>query len=369
MLVRSVAEKERGMCMKYGHGGDVYTYPGMLDFSANINPFGPGKAVVEAAERGVRAMAHYPDSQCRELKRALAEKLQLPESMILPGNGAADLIFSLVQAKRPRRAVLTAPSFSEYAQALKAVDCGIRYYYLKEWEEFTLQEDYLELLTEEVDLIFLCSPDNPTGKVIRRKLLEQILGQCERHGICMVLDECFYEFLEQPEKATMQKFVEAHPNLFLLRAFTKMYAMPGLRLGYALCSDNVLMERIGQVRQPWSVSTAAQAAGVAALKEEARVQMTREYIAAQRRWMEQEFKKLGITYVPSDANYILFRSRSDLSARLLERGILIRDCANYEGLGPGYYRVAVRLQEENEKLVEALREICGSSHCARDARD
>lgn len=352
--------------MKYGHGGDIYTYRGMLDFSVNINPFGPSDAVLAAAEQGVREMAHYPDSRCRELRKALSGKLHLPESMILPGNGAADLIFSIVQAERPRRAVLTAPSFMEYAQALKTVDCEIQYHYLKEETLFTLQEDYLEMLTEQVDMIFLCSPDNPTGRRIEKNLLNQILERCEKYGIRMVLDECFYEFLEQPEKHTMQEFIEGHPQLAVIRAFTKMHAMPGLRLGYMLCSDGRLMEKLQQVRQPWSVSIPAQKAGIAALKEEERVQKTREYIAAWRKKMEQEMECMGIEYIPSDANYILFRSGQELFTKLLEYGILIRDCSNYEGLGQGYYRIAVRMQEENERLLGALQEICGETSTGRE---
>lgn len=347
--------------MEYLHGGDVYTYQGKLDFSSNINPFGPSEAVLAAAEQGVRDMAHYPDSRCRELRKALSDKLHLPVSAVLPGNGAADLIFSLVQAERPRRAVLTAPSFSEYAQALQSVECEIRYHYLKEEKQFTLEADYLELLTEPVDMIFLCSPDNPTGRVIEKPLLRRILERCEQSGIRMVLDECFYEFLEHPEKQTMQEFVEMHPQLVILRAFTKMHAMPGLRLGYILCSDGSLMERLKLARQPWTVSTPAQRAGTAALQEEKRVQKTREYIAAQRKNMERELDRMGIGYIPSEANYILFRSGQELFPKLLEYGILIRDCSNYEGLGPGYYRTAVRTAEENQKLLKALREIVGSS--------
>ena len=342
--------------MEYKHGGDIYRYPGMLDFSANINPFGPSEAVIKAANAGVREMAHYPDSRCGELRKALSGKLHLPEASIIVGNGAADLIFSLVLSEKPHKAVVTAPSFSEYTQALQAVDCEVIHYYLKESDQFDLKEDYLELLTEDVDIIFLCSPGNPTGRVIERGLLEQILKRCEICGIRMVLDECFYEFLEQPEEATMQDFVREHPCLFLLRAFTKMHAMPGLRLGYGLCSEAHLLERMYQVRQPWSVSTVAQAAGLAALGEEERVKATRSYIAKERRWMEQELEKIGIRFIPSEANYILFRSREDLFSLLLEKKILIRDCRNYEGLAPEYYRIAVRTHEDNEKLLGALRE-------------
>lgn len=339
------------------HGGDIYSYPDFLDFSANINPFGPGQAVWKAAIEGVLEMDHYPDPDCRRLRSALAEKLSVPESWLIFGNGAADLIFSLVLAEKPRCAVLAAPSFSEYAQALHTVDCEIRYYRLKESRYFDLEEDYLEKLTEDVDLVFLCSPNNPTGRVLNRRLLEQILTVCGMRGIRVVLDVCFEDFIEKSGSERLESLVKKYPGLVLLRAFTKMYAMPGLRLGYAVSGDRALCERLREVRQPWCVSGVAQAAGMAALEEEERVKKTRKLLAKERRWMEQEMKKIGLFYIPSEVNYILFRSPLNVFAALQEYKILIRDCSNYEGLGKGYYRTAVRTRKENQKLIDALQAI------------
>lgn len=345
--------------MRYGHGGDLYTYNGILDFSANINPFGPSEYVMEAACGAVREMGCYPDSQCRDLRKKLEMKLKIPQGQILCGNGAADLIFSLVFAEKPKRALLAVPAFSEYEQALRAVGCEIVYDYLEAGEQFAVQDNYLERLTGDIDIIFLCSPNNPTGRTIRRDLLVRILEQCERSRIRVVVDECFNEFLEQPEQATMQAYVAEHSRLILLRAFTKIHAMPGLRLGYMLCSDEQLMENIQAARQPWSVSGIAQAAGIAALDEDGRVLDTRRYVAEERRKMETELGKMGIEYIPSEANYILLHMEQDgsLFETMLNRGILIRDCQNYAGLSKGYYRIAVKRREENEKLLGVLREI------------
>ena len=271
--------------MQYVHGGDIYNYKEydkILDFSTNINPFGASENVIAAAQSALKEIHHYPDSKCRALVRKIADYLELPESYILCGNGAADLIFSYVLAEKPKRALVTAPTFSEYEQALRTVGCDIHNVYLYTKDDFEVNENILLNLTSDLDVVFLCSPNNPTGKKIPKNLLTQILEKCVEYQIRLILDECFYEFLENPEEATMQAEVKNCSQLVILRAFTKMHAIPGLRLGYILCRDNSLLERIQRVRQPWSVSTVAQAAGLAAIEEGARVEKTRHYIKKER---------------------------------------------------------------------------------------
>lgn len=343
--------------MNYMHGGDIYTYEGMLDFSVNTNPFGPSSSVVEAACRAMKTVGAYPDSLCRKLRQKLSETLTISPDTFIFGNGAADLIFSLVFAERPKKAVLTAPSFLEYAQALKAVECEITYCFLEENKNFQLDEEYLDMLTEDTDLIFLCSPDNPTGSLIEPSLLQKIAEKCERLGIRMVLDECFYEFLEDPEAVLSQTAIYKYPHLFLLRAFTKMHAMPGLRLGYGITSDRTLIVNMERVRQPWSVSALAQTAGITALGEADRVKKTRIFVAEERKKFEKELERIGVRYFPSSVNYMLLKSGYDLFALLQQRNILIRDCSNYKGLKKGFYRTAVKSKEENLLLMQALEDI------------
>lgn len=350
--------------MDYVHGGDIYTYEGMLDFSANINPFGPSRKVKEAVASSAESIGVYPDSRSGKLRKALAEKENIDGEMLVFGNGAADLIFSVVFAERPRKAVLTAPSFSEYAQALKAAGCEIVYHYLKEEEDFQLGEDYLDKLTEDTDLIFLCSPDNPTGQTVEKGLLLQIIQRCKEHRIRLVLDECFYEFQENTKDILSAKEALETKEVFLMRAFTKMYAMPGLRLGYGISSDRDFLERLAYVRQPWSVSVTAQTAGLAALKEPERAEMTRLFVSEERKMMEKELGRIGVRYFPSSANYMLLKSNYDLFERLKEYNILIRDCSNYEGLRKGFYRTAIKGSSENRQLLSALEKIY-SSGCKR----
>lgn len=342
--------------MEYGHGGDIYTYQGVTDFSTNINPFGPSEAVIEAAKAGLLSAGQYPDSRCRRLCERLEEKTGITREWFLPGNGAADLIFSLVLAEKPKKAVIPIPTFSEYSQALQTVGCEEIEYVLKPEEDFRLTEDVLPVLTEEVDMVFLCSPSNPAGQTVETELLFAIAKRCEENRIRLVIDACFSEFLEHPEKLRLYELSARYPQAIVLYAFTKMHAIPGLRLGYGVSSDKGLLERMQRVRQPWSVSVVAEAAGIAALDEKERVAMTRRYIQKERAFLQEELQKLGMQVIPSEVNYLLFYSEKELFETMRKCGFLIRDCANYRGLQRGWYRIAVRTNEENRELLCAMEE-------------
>lgn len=350
-------EKEKELMSHMLHGGDIYTYQGALDFSVNINPLGPAEEVVSAAKSAVDEMERYPDPGCRALRAKLSKKLQVPEDFLIFGNGAAELMFTLTLAERPRKAVIAAPAFAEYERALLAADCEVQYYYRREETGFILEEDFLDMLRNDVDMVFLCSPDNPVGNAIESRMLRRILGCCEEKNILLVLDECFIDFMEGGREATLLEETKRTGNLLLLRAFTKIHALPGLRLGFGICGDKELLARMSAATQPWNISIPAQAAGLAALRGEERIKKTREYVAKERTWLQERLQELGITYFPSQVNYLLFKSEQNLFGELLKKNILIRDCQNYEGLEKGFYRIAVRKRKENEELVEALRQI------------
>ena len=302
------------------HGGDIYRNIDVIDYSANINPGGLPDKVIAAAIEGVKLSTHYPDVECQELRAAIAKEEGLNMDYIRCGNGAADVIFSLVLAVKPKKALLIAPSFYEYEQALRAVDCQISYYYLEEEKDFVPQDDMLEAINDELDILFVCNPNNPTGVLLDTAFLERILDKCNECNILMVIDECFNDLIDEPDKYTMKARLESNKRLFILKAFTKIYAMPGLRLGYGLSSDNEIINKMILVSQPWSVSIPAQKAGLAALEEKEYVKETMAEIGA-------------------------------------EKKIMIRDCSNYEGLTKGYYRIAVRGHEDNQKLLEAFAQI------------
>ena len=342
------------------HGGDVYGRPVTLDVSVNTNPLGPPPGVVRAVVDAAQLLDRYPDPHCRRLVAALADREGVPEEAILCGAGAAELIFSFCAALRPRTALELAPTFSEYAAALAAAGCRVERCALEEEQGFALTEKLLEELERKsCEVVFLCSPNNPTGRLIPPALLESILALCERRGGWLFVDECFLELSDGGRGTSLAPLLRPGRRLFLLRAFTKSYAMAGLRLGYCLCGEGALLERMGRQTQPWNVSVPAQAAGLAALGEEAYLRESRALIQSERRYLREGLEALGLTVCSSQANYLLVKSPAELSGPLLDRGILIRDCANYRGLGPGWYRTAVRRREENRTLLNALGEILG----------
>lgn len=342
---------------KHIHGGDIYRYPDMLDFSANCNPYGMPEGVKKAVINAVDRAEHYPDVYCTALKNALSQAEKVPKEQIICGNGAADLIFSLVLAKKPKKALLAAPTFGEYRQALESVGCEVQQVFLKEETGFAYDEEFLAQITEELDMVFFCNPNNPTGVLAKRGYLKRLAEKCQACSAFLVVDECFNDFLEKPEDVTIKPHLTDFPGLFLLKAFTKKYAMPGLRLGYGLCSDRQMLEEMSAVMQPWSVSTLAQEAGIAALKETEYVSQTLQNIRKERAVLLEGIKNLGMKVYSSKANYIFFRGPKRLTEKCLEQGIMIRDCSNYAGLSEGFYRIAVRKRDENEKLLQVLQKI------------
>lgn len=344
------------------HGGDwagflLKTGRLPLDYSTNVSPLGVPEGVQRALREAAAWADRYPDPLCRELREALSRKEGVPVDWILCGSGAAELLFRAVLAKRPRRALVTAPAFSEYEAALKTVGCAVDRVTLRAEENFAVGRDFLKAITLETDMAFLCEPNNPTGVTTEPDLLTEILERCRETGTLLVLDECFGDFLDDPEAHTRKGDLAAFSKLLLLRSFTKLYALAGARLGYVLCSDPALLERMREAGQPWGVSTLAQAAGTAALKETEYVQQVRTLTRTERPWLTERLRELGLRVIPGEANYLLFQSPRPLEAPMRERGILIRSCGNYEGLDGTWYRIAVRGREENRRLIGSLEEV------------
>lgn len=335
------------------HGGDIYGGDIRLDFSANTNPLGTPPAVIEAVQDCLSQLHRYPDPYCRALVQAIAEFEGVPAQWILCGSGAAELIYSYCRSISAAKAAELAPTFSEYTLALEQSGCQIVRYTLKKASGFLPEEDFLTFLErEQPQVLFLCNPNNPTGRTLPPEQLRRIVDFCTDRGIRLFVDECFADLSDH--QRTVKGLLADHPNVFVLKAFTKSYGMAGLRLGYCLCSDAGLLGRMAKTVQPWNISTPAQAAGQAALKQTAFLQQTRLLIAGQRQWLCRQLEELGLWVCPSEANYLLFQGPVGLDALLRRQGIALRNCGNYHGLCQGWYRTAVRRQEENTALIQAL---------------
>lgn len=344
------------------HGGDWAGYSEEygaqpLDFSANVSPLGVPRGVQQAIADAARTADRYPDPLCRSLCRKLSAHEKVPASWVLCGNGAADLIFRAVLARKPKKALLTAPAFAEYEAALTACGCEVNYYFLREENDFRLDDGFLQAIVPGMDMVFLCEPNNPTGVSSPRQFLLRVLERCRRCGALLMLDECFADFLEEPQQHTMKSALAQFPNLVILKAFTKLYAMAGVRLGYSLCADRELTEKMRNAGQPWAVSSLAQAAGEAALDETEYVETVRGMVHRERPWMLRQLTDLGLRVVPGEANYLLFHCPVPLLQPLRQRGILLRSCSNYHGLDENWYRTAVRTHEDNIRLLQALSEV------------
>lgn len=374
MIKNETTKKEAAK--DFGHGGDIYRNQVQYDFSVNVNLLGTPQAVIEAVRQNLTRLDVYPDGECMALCEALAKKHKKRAEQVLCGNGASELLMMLVQAYRPGKVLLPVPTFSEYERALSACGCQILYYNRdihadkrgrrdlkkdegeteKEHPDFSLTEDILSHITEELDMFILCEPLNPVGILDDVALLSKIAAKCRRSHCLLILDACFLPFTGRDKE--VQEAV-GEENVVWVRAFTKLYAMPGLRLGYLLCESEAEKRKIQKVQPAWSVSLLAQEAGLAALAQDAYVSDSYKILQQEREFLREGLEEMGFYVFPSCANFLLFcgDAKRRLYNQLLEQGILIRDCSNYRGLAAGYWRVAVKNHTENEILLAAIRRV------------
>ncbi|WP_288742596.1 histidinol-phosphate transaminase [uncultured Clostridium sp.] len=385
--------------MPYTHGGDIYGDAAVeLDFSVNTNRLGMPQAVRDAVMASAAAWEQYPDALCRKLRRAAAafyeaDGTPIPEDWLVFGNGASDILYAVVSAIRPKQAILLAPGFSEYEQALRMCGCEIRWLHLKEENGFSLEsareELYAMLFDDSGDaskidsvptlsskhenvwekILILGNPNNPTGRAISATELERLAEVCRETHTWLMLDECFQWFLDTRREGSFvgNLLNGVGDHVILLNALTKICSMAGLRLGYGIIPNAGLRERLEKFRQPWSVSAPAQAGGVAAFavladhSEGNLLEWTVKSLQTERPRLAEKLEELGFIVYPSQTNYLLFRSPDedscDYKQGCLEHGILIRACENFEGLNRHYYRVAVRNRGENERLINILKEV------------
>lgn len=334
--------------MVYEHGGDIYRNKIKLDFSVNTNPLGISNNVKKAIEENCEKFGIYPDAMCVELRNAIAEKEQVDIENVICSNGAAEMIFAVVRAVMPKKSLLIAPTFSEYERALKSVGSQIKYYCLKEENNFEFRSDFIDYL-DDIDMVFVCNPNNPVGKIADENLINNIAYTCRAKKIVCVFDECFMDL------ADGYSMKEKMP---VIKAFTKTYAMAGIRLGY-MVADTEFVCSVQKQLPMWNVSSVAQIGGIAALNDNDYLEKGKKIIKEEREFLSNELKKLGFKVFNSDVNFILFKGNRGLESKLLKKEILIRNCGNFKGLDESFYRMAVKTHSENEEFIRELGDICG----------
>lgn len=346
------------MQQNFQHGGQIYNADGQvdfqLDFSANINPLGLPDTVRQALIKNLSGVVHYPDPNAAELKNALAKRYGMAHKNLILLNGAAEFFFLYCNVMKPARVLIVVPSFSEYERSAQSINSTIEYFFLREEENFQLdvQKLFAKISAEKFNCLMIGRPNNPTGTLISLDALKKLST-----AVNILVDESFIDFL--PIKSA-REIVNA--KISVVQSLTKIFAIPGLRLGFAVVEEN-LAHKLNFAKDVWNVNFLAQKAGVAALADEKFLQDTRIWLDAEKKYFVEQLKNLSdVKVFEPTVNFILIRLPSKELAsvvveKLRDEKILVRSCYNFAGLDERFLRLAIRSRNENELLLDALKKI------------
>ena len=378
------------------HGGNIYkvfrekNLKEILDYSSNINPYGIPESLKKRITENLEILERYPDPDYVELREKLAHLNKVGMSDIVLGNGATEIIFLFMKVINPKKILIVSPTFGEYERAVKAVgtsrnsidlSCSddnknienkkieIEYFELKESDDFKLNIGNLKnQLEKKYDLLIICNPNNPTGKFLKLAQTEEILKECNKYDTKLFIDEAFIEFLADRMKESIINTEENKKNLFVTRAFTKFFAIPGLRLGYGMYFDKELEQKISEKKEPWSVNNIAELAGLTVLDDTEYIEKTLKWITKEKIYMYEKLNEIsGIKVYETEVNFItgkidekLFLEGLNvkiLREKMLEQGILIRDASNFKFLDERFFRLAIKDRASNDRVIKVLKEI------------
>lgn len=334
----------------------------ILDFSSSVNPLGPSKKALEAAKKAFSLISAYPDSNCNELRQVIAGHFSgITKGNVVVGNGSTELmyLFAEVFLKEGEKALIPAPTFGEYESAVRKTGGTPKFVKLN--KNFNIEAATFEGEMAGAKIVFLCNPNNPTSMLIPQETLNDIIERALEQNTLVFLDEDFLEFVENEKTLTLIGKIGKYPNLFILRSFTKIFGLTGLRIGYGIANEEII-NVLSCAKIPWNVNCLAQAAAVAALKDEEHLRVTRELIKKEKAWLQAEIGQIkSLKFSVPAANFFFIDIRksgltaTELKNKLLKQGILIRDCTSFRGLDEFYVRVAVKTRVENERLIDALK--------------
>lgn len=352
-------ELAREKALEYGIPGDQ-----ILDFSTNVNSLGPPASVMNSIRENLNVISRYPPNEPKELRGELAEYSKSSPEKIVIGNGSTELIYLLTKIFLDinDEVIIAEPTFTEYRKAVKVQGGKIRSIRLRKEEDYRLEPDSIqERISQDTKLVFLCSPNNPTGRMIPIDALKGVVETCEDYEALVVLDEAFYEYCDHPQKYNVAEM--KFNNLISIRSLTKFYALAGLRIGYVI-APTPLAKVMREVKVQWNVNFLAQIAAKEAVKDFEFAARTKEQTKKGKNFLWKELKKFGgLKTYPSHANFFLINlSNSNISSNelvegLLMRGITIRDCSNFKFLDGNFVRACARPLEDCKKLIECMNEI------------
>lgn len=352
------------------HGAEVYGAAKetgvkpqeILDFSSSVNPLGPSTKALEAAQSAFSAIAAYPDTNSNILREVIASRHSgITKDNIVVGNGSTELMYLFAESflRKGEKALMAAPTFGEYEAAVRKTGECVKFVRLG--KDFQIEAESFRSAMAGCKLLFLCNPNNPTSKLIPKNTLTEILDSALAQDILVFLDEDFLEFVDDEKALSMIGKIGKYPNLFILRSFTKIFGLTGLRIGYGITSKEIA-DVLLCAKIPWNVNCLGQAAAVAAIEDQEHLKVTLDLIKKEKAWLQKELGAIeSFSFSPPDANFFFIDiektglTANALKHRMLKRGILIRDCSSFVGLNEFYIRVAVKTHAENVRLVEAFK--------------
>jgi histidinol-phosphate aminotransferase len=325
--------------------------PNSIKLASNENPVGPSPMALRALQDAFSGINRYPDGSGYYLKRALSESLSVGEDELILGNGSNELLETAVRTfmKDDDEAVMATPSFVIYAMAVqsiggKAVQVPLR----NHTHDLAAMA---EAITPKTKIIFIGNPNNPTGTCTGKDEFDRMMGQVS-DDILVVVDEAYYEYVTDPDYADSMKYLRSDKNILILRTFSKIYGLAGLRLGYGIAKKDILAA-MNRLRAPFNTNSLAQKAAVAALRDKEHVDHSRKVNEEGKHYLYRELGSLGAAYVPTEANFIYMpvEDAAKLYDGLLKQGVIIRP------IGPKAVRVTIGLSEENRRFIEALKTV------------
>lgn len=337
----------------------------IVSFSANVNPLGISGKLREVLSQHLDAITKYPDREYTKLRRCIADYTGAQMENIIMGNGSTELISLFIQTNHPKKAMILGPTYSEYERDINLGGGSCLYYPLKEKNDFHLNvDDLCSNLHDDLDLLVLCNPNNPTSTAITRKEMRQILDTCLQHGIFVMVDETYVEFAPDEKNITSVKLTDYYTNLIILRGTSKFFASPGLRLGYAITGNRDIAKEINTRKDPWTINSLAEIAGQIMFQDEEYIRATKELIFSER---ERIFRELSswdtVKVYPAQANFMLMKILDEkvdadiLFDHCIRKGLMIRNCSTFPFLDSQYARFCFMHPADNDRLLEAFREV------------
>ena len=337
-----------GRLLEFSKSGKKY-----IDFSASINPYGIDPNLKDILKESIDILVHYPNQDYSEIKALISRKHDVSEESIYLGNGANSIIFRLFSIfDKELNICIPTPSFETYRLAAESVSANIVYY---DMNGFKITNEIFDILSDNIDVLVLTNPNNPTGYLIEEELLQRLLEYCKAENIFVLLDECFLEFVLDGERYSQISNLSKYTNLAILRSLTKLYAFPGLRFGYLLTENKKIIENLNKLTPSWDINTLALEAAKFSLTQDMSQVVLK--IQKEKSILLNNLKSVGIEVFDSKSNFLLCRYKKNLSNALLNQGVIVRDCSDYRGMDDTYFRVAVRTNSDNMILFENIKEL------------